>query len=164
MLIDKYIQYADIIDYDNGNGDYYSTVKYYTIENEIIKQLEYPKEIYYWYIVHPELLGENPEIIYGKFWREYLFYHNDINYPLLKEKLSNISYLWDSKSYSQHGNRLWKNCINEHPTAIEAISYWIGKTVPYLAIGDRPNQPNIIARHFNNKPCPVRRTCLQRLP
>ena len=147
--IDKWIQYADIIDYDDGSGNYYSTIRYYILENGIEKQVEYPMEIYYWYIVHPELLGENAEYVYGKFWREYLFYHNDIGYPLLKEKLSNIDYLWDCTSYSQGGNRLWKQCIKEHPTAIEAVSYWIGKTVKYLATGDRPNQPNIIAHEHN---------------
>ena len=147
--IDKLIKYADIIDYDDESGNYYSTIRYYVLENGIRKQFEYPMEIYYWYVVHPELLGENAEYVYGKFWRDYLFYHNDLGYPLLKEKLSNIYYLWDCGSYSQGGNRLWRDCIEEHSTAIEAISYWIGKTVKYLATGDRPNQPNIIAHEHN---------------
>jgi hypothetical protein len=147
--IDKLVQYADIIDFDDDSGNYYSTIRYYIIENGIEKRLEYPMEIYYWYVVHPGLLGENVEYVYEKFWREYLFYHNDLGHPLLKEKLSDIYYLWDCESYSQEGNRLWKKNIEEHPTAIEAISYWTGKTVKYLAIGDRPNQPNIIAHEHN---------------
>lgn len=146
---DKWINYADIVDYDQGNGDYYSTVKYRIIENGTEKLFEYPKEIYYWFIVHPKISGETPEYIYGKFWREYLFYHNDLGYPLLKEKLSTIEYLWDGQSYHQQKDRLWTPCINNHPTAIEAISYWIGKTVPAQAIGDRPPQPNIIAHEHN---------------
>jgi len=146
---DNWIEYADIVDYDLGSGNYYSTVRYRVLEEGVEQEFEYPQEIYYWYIVHPELGGEDAMFIYDTFWREYLFYHNDRGYPLLKEKLSSISYLWDCQSYAQPANRLWQWSMNTHPTAIEAISYWIGKTVPYQATGDRPSQPNIIAHEHN---------------
>ena len=146
---DKWIKYADIVDYDDGLGGYYSTIRYKVIENGTEKLFEYPKDIYYWYVVQPKISSENAEYIYGNFWRDYLFNHNDIGYPLLKEKLASIDYLWDCESYYQHKNRLWKWCMENHPTAIEAISYWIGKTVPAQAIGDRPGQPNIIAHEHN---------------
>ena len=146
---DKWIKYADIVDYDDGLGGYYSTIRYKVIENGTEKLFEYPKDIYYWYVVQPKISSENAENIYGNFWREYLFNHNDIGYPLLKEKLASIDYLWDCESYYQYKDRLWKWCIENHPTAIEAISYCIGKTVPAQAIGDRPNQPNIIAHEHN---------------
>ena len=146
---DEWICYADIVDYDQGDGNFYSTIRYRVLENESVKEFEYPKEIYYWYVVQPKTLSENAEYIYDKIWREYLFYHNDLGYPLLKEKLSNLEYLWDCQSYSQPANRLWKSSIKQHPTAIEAISYWIGKTVPYEAVGDRPPQPNTIAHQHN---------------
>jgi len=106
--LDKQIQYADIVDYDDGSGNYYSTIRYNVTENETEKQLEHPKDIYYWYVVHPQLSKNDAEYIYGKFWREYLFYHNDLGYPLLNEKLSNLEYMWDCESYSQLANRLWK--------------------------------------------------------
>lgn len=146
---DKWLSYADIIEYDDNKGGYYSTIQYHVLENDSDQIREYPKEIYYWYVVHPELLGEQPQRIYESFWRTYLFNHNDLGYPLMKEKLRNIGYLWDRLSYTQPGQRLWKDCIKEHPTAIEAVSYWIGKTVLYQAVGDRPNQPNIIAHEHN---------------
>jgi hypothetical protein len=146
---DEWIKYADIVDYDNNQGNYYSTIKYRVIEDDIEKQFEYPPEIYYWYVVYPEIGSDSAESIYNEFWRSYLFNHNDLGYPLLKEKLSDIDYLWDCKSYSQHGQRLWTDSINNHPTAIEAISYWIGKTVPAQAYGDRPGQPIIIAHEHN---------------
>lgn len=147
--IDKDIQYADIIDYDPGDGQYYSTIRYKSLQNGSVKQLEYPRELYYWYIVHPELLGENAQEVYGDFWRSFLYNHNDRNYPLLKEKIHAIEFLWDHCSYSQPGNRIWDEWISHHPTAIEAVSYWVGKTVPFEATGDRPNQPNIIAHEHN---------------
>jgi len=146
---DKWIDYADIVDYDDYKGNYYSTIKYWVIEDDIEKQLEYSPEFYYWYVVHPEIASENAEYIYDEFWRNYLFNHNDLGYPLLKEKLSEIKYLWDCKSYLQSGKRLWTTSIKNHPTAIEAISYWVGKTVPVQAYGDRPGKPNIIAHEHN---------------
>jgi hypothetical protein len=146
---DQWIQYAEIVDYDDGAGNYYSTIRYTVLENGEEKQVVCPPEIYYWYVVHPKLGRGAVDPVYGTLWRSYLFDHNDLGYPLLKEKLSSIQYLWDCESYYQPGSRLWTTCINQHPTAIEAISYWVGKTVPYQATGDRPNQPNIIAHEHN---------------
>lgn len=146
---DQWIHYADIIEYDDGTGNYYSTIRYWVLENETEKHFELPPEIYYWYVVHPKITTEDIDAAYGPLWRNYLFYHNDLGYPLLKEKLSTIQFLWDCESYIQPGGRLWTQCINQHPTAIEAISYWIGKTVPYPAVGDRPGQSCIIAHEHN---------------
>jgi len=146
---DQWIHYADIVDYDDGTGNYYSTIRYRVLENGTEKQFELPPDIYYWYVVHPEVTTEDIDAVYGPLWRNYLFNHNDLGYPLLKEKLSTIQYLWDCTSYSQPGWRLWTNSITQHPTAIEAISYWIGKTVPYPATGDRPGQASIVAHEHN---------------
>jgi len=146
---DQWIAYADIVEYDDGTGNYYSTIRYRVLENGTEKHFELPPEIYYWYVVHPIITTEDTDAAYGPLWRNYLFDHNDLGYPLLKEKLSTIQYLWDCTSYSQPGGRLWTDCINQHPTAIEAVSYWIGKTVPYPAIGDRPGQSCIVAHEHN---------------
>jgi hypothetical protein len=146
---DQWIQYADIIDYDDGAGNYYSTVRYAVLDNGTEQYFLLPPEIYYWYIVHPKITMEDVDATYGPLWRDYLFEHNDLGYPLLKEKLSTIKYLWDCTSYFQPGDRLWDTWIALHPTAIEAVSYWIGKTVPYPAVGDRPNQPCVIAHEHN---------------
>jgi hypothetical protein len=146
---DQWIKYADIVDYDDGAGNYYSTIRYKVLENGEEKQFEYPKEIYCPYVVSLKAGGETPDLVYDRFWRDYLVDHNDLGYPLLKEKLSTIDYVWDGKSYFQPANRLWTPSIQDHPTAIEALSYWIGKTVNTPAIGDRPNQPNIIVHEHN---------------
>ncbi|MCK5643916.1 MAG: transglutaminase domain-containing protein, partial [Gammaproteobacteria bacterium] len=57
---------------------------------------ELPRDIYYWYVVHPKVTDENVYYIHpnssdpntptdpsqgGRFWREYLFFHNDSSYP-----------------------------------------------------------------------------------
>lgn len=146
---DSWISYADIIENDDGMGNYSSTIRYRLLENGTETSLVLPPEIYYWYVVHPKNTNEEIDNVYGPLWREYLFNHNDLGYPLLKEKLSTIEYLWDCQSYFQPAGRLWSVCINEHPTAIEAVSYWIGKTVPNQAIGDRPTQASVIAHEHN---------------
>jgi hypothetical protein len=146
---DQWISYADIIDFDDGAGNYYSTIRYKVLENGTEQQFMLPPDIYYWYIVHPKITTEDVDATYGPLWRDYLFEHNDRGYPLLKEKLSTIQYLWDNASYYQPGGRLWTTWIGLHPTAIEAVSYWIGKTVPNPAIGDRPVQPSVIAHEHN---------------
>jgi Bacterial Ig domain len=146
---DAWISYADIIENDDGTGNYSSTIRYRILENGIETYLMLPPDIYYWYVVHPKMTNEEIDNVYGPLWRDYLFDHNDLGYPLLKEKLSTIQYLWDCQSYFQPAGRLWNVCINQHPTAIEAISYWIGKTVPNEAIGDRPTQASVIAHEHN---------------
>ncbi len=93
--IDQYIDYAEIIDHGTiDDPDYYSTVKYkYKEKNSsIIQTIELPRDIYYWYVVHPKITDEMPLYInpetgepvpppIGQFWRDYLFYHNDTKYP-----------------------------------------------------------------------------------
>ena len=147
---DEWIGYADIIDYDDGTGNYFSTIRYRILDNGNDQYFTLPPEIYYWYIVHPKLTMAEIDDTYGVVWREYLTEHNDLGYPLLKEKLSDIQYLWDNTSYYQGAYRLWTPSISEHPTAVEAVSYWIGKTVPNQAIGDRPGKPSIIAHEHND--------------
>ena len=34
------------------------------------------------------------EEVYNMFWREYLYYENDVGYPNLKEVMAPLSYLW----------------------------------------------------------------------
>ena len=147
--IAEQVNYASIKELQENSTNYGSTIQYQTLTETGIQTVILPADIYYEYIVQPEIEWGNADYIYGVFWREYLWNHNDLGYPLLKEKLAEIDYLWDNHSYSQPANRLWTNCITEHPTAIEAISYWVGKTVPAYATGDRPNQPNIIAHQHN---------------
>lgn len=129
--IDPFIQYADIIDYDEGNGNYYSTIRYWVLDNDTILELEYPMDIYYWYVVHPRVNREEPMLVYERTWREYYFYHNDVGHPLMKENVQDVAYLWDSETSTEY-------------TGVHAVSYWIGNTIRYEIIGDRPGQPSEI--------------------
>ncbi len=141
----EYLDYARLIELENGS----TTVEYTILENGEEKHIVCPMSIYYWYVVHPRITFEDAEYVYGKFWREYLFYHNDIGYPLLMEKLQGIKYLWDNATYYPPAHRTWRWSMENHPTAIETLNYWVGKTVNQLATGDRPGQPNVIAHEHN---------------
>jgi hypothetical protein len=95
--VDGDVSYAQIVDYGDavGGGEYYSTVRYKVREDGEVNEYEYPREIYYWYIVHPRGSDEVPTYIdpavpdnctllcnimdftadppAGRFWREYFY-------------------------------------------------------------------------------------------
>ncbi|MCD6410979.1 MAG: hypothetical protein J7L20_00925 [Thermoplasmata archaeon] len=147
-LSDDLLSYADILDY-KVNGERFSTISYKVLKDGKNLKVEIPPSIYYWFVVHPKITSGDVKRVYGKLWRDYLLFHNDIGYPLLIEKLSGIKYLWDYKAYYEPPHRTWKWCIENHPTAIEAVSYWVGKSVPENAYGSRPIQPNVIYHEHN---------------
>ncbi|MEM2899639.1 MAG: Ig-like domain-containing protein [Thermoplasmata archaeon] len=192
-LNDEHIKYANIIEKGNySEGSFCSTVVYYVLNNSVIEEIELPTEIYYWFIVMPKITDEMPNYIDpesgqpldkqlgGKFWRDYLFNHNDTEYPpdpdangdgipdvcypkefsppLLKEKLQNITILYDGIPYNAPSgiDNMGRN--NSRPFgyklhAIEIVSNWVAKTLPInqaeSADDERPIQPVRIARHHN---------------
>ncbi|MDI6916697.1 MAG: PQQ-binding-like beta-propeller repeat protein [Thermoplasmatales archaeon] len=165
------IQYANLVEKgDISTGDYWTTIEYHTNEG----LLELPPDIYYWFVVHPKITDEIPTFINpengrpdenGVFWREYLFYHADENYPpdpdtdtnndgvpdyyypkdekppLLKDKIANITIMYDNVPYTApagydnyghyfEGNpRNW-NWSYDKGHAVEVVSNWVEKTLP----------------------------------
>lgn len=106
--IDADLDYVDIVNYGSAasGGDYYSTVNYRVYEDPDTLDLEMPRDIYYWFIVHPKLHREVPDFIdpvtgshadppAGVFWRDYLYNHADTGYPFLKDSLIVCSTLWN---------------------------------------------------------------------
>ncbi|MCD6327301.1 hypothetical protein J7M28_07090, partial [bacterium] len=89
--VDPIIAYADIIDYGEAgvDPDYYSTIIYTTMVSGATVQFELPRDIYYFYVVHPKLCQETPSMspvisdrlsTYGYLWREYLLYNPSADY------------------------------------------------------------------------------------
>lgn len=97
---DTLFNYVEIKDYGtSSDDDYYSTTEYKMKDaggNIVTKEI--PKEIYYWYIVHPQVTDEIPGFVNvenhesthtgimttpenGVFWRQYMFAHNNPNIP-----------------------------------------------------------------------------------
>lgn len=135
---DQYLNYVEVVEREN-----YTTVIY---KDKYNVSLELPKDLYYWFIVHPKLSDELPTYVdpdynfmsdppfdrnygvpppTGKFWRDWLFYHNDSGYPLLKERLSESFNLWD---------------------AIKACNKWMSDSMSFTSDEERPIQPVRIYR------------------
>jgi hypothetical protein len=62
---DAYLDYANIVDYNLGTPDQFSTVEYWVKEDGCcnLSRQEYPPYIYYWWIVHPKGSDELPTFI-----------------------------------------------------------------------------------------------------
>jgi hypothetical protein len=156
---DSALKYVDIVDYGDSKTDenYYSTVKYRRIDTAGNKvQVEVPKEIYYFYLVHPKLSDEiaayvDPAVFEhdasmgnhtyniaappaGVFWRDFLFNHTepipgrgDTLFPILKEQVSQCDVLWDDR--------------NKEQSAIRTMTKWINDVMDFTSENERPHQP-----------------------
>jgi len=98
---DSLFKYVRLKDYGSAKqgGNYYTTAIYRQKDSTgKIIEVEIPPEVYYWYVVHPKLSDETPGFVdptviedspninlttpaNGKFWREYVFNHNDPGIP-----------------------------------------------------------------------------------
>ncbi|MCK4233331.1 hypothetical protein KAX75_02820, partial [candidate division WOR-3 bacterium] len=146
--IDDSLQYVDIVDYSLPNGDFYSTVSYRILEDDDSVWIELPWEIYYEYIVHPIITDEFPDMssyVYSMFWREYLFYESDGGYPNLGEKIKEVKLVWNGERMVLPAGRPF----TPDDYALDVIANWVTYTVPVLAQGNRPIQPNIIAHEHD---------------
>jgi hypothetical protein len=89
--IDQHLDYVEVIEKSD-----YTTTRYRFGEPGNVVERELPRDIYYWFLVHPKITDENVYYIHpddtdpnnptdpangGRFWREYLFYHADSAYP-----------------------------------------------------------------------------------
>ena len=159
---DQYLDYVQIVDYGTSATDsnYYSTTRYYTVSDGDTVEREVPKDIYYWYIVHPKITDEIPAYIdpdavednsthdnniadppTGKFWRDFLFSHHDEGYPSLRDTLQGCTILWDgTKTLDQDNN-----------SAIEIVTNWIDSSLVFDSDDERPHQPVRIYRKHKGR-------------
>lgn len=143
------LDYVQIIDTGSatGGGDYYSTTSY--VKKDASGQLQevtVPRDIYYWYLVHPKLTDEIPAYIdpsivennsshsnniadppVGKFWRNYLYTLQQDGYPVLADTLSQCQTLFNRDG---SGN-----------DAIRTLQWWINQNMSFTSNNERPHQP-----------------------
>ena len=152
----SYLDYVEIVDYGTSgtDGNYYSTTKYWKKDSlGNIVQVEVPKDIYYWYLVHPKITDEipayiDPDIIesnsthnnniapppVGVFWRDFLFNHADTGYPMLRDMLENCPIVWDYQGVAGENS------------AVAIITSWIQASMQFTSNYERPHQPVRIYR------------------
>ena len=149
---DNLLKYVNIVDYGSPPGNYYSTIQYCVEDNGNRVWVEAPKEIYYWYVVHPKCSDELPlmtDYVYNEFWREYLFdyTHEDYLNRELFNVLSKTEIVWDRKKHSWEGSR----SFDDDDMAVDVIGNWVSRHIPHQAYGERSTQPNrIITHHYGN--------------
>ncbi len=137
-LNDLELDYVEVTEKNDPVLGQYTTLTY---TNSSGASMEIPKDIYYWYVVHPKISDELPAFVdpatgtptappNGKFWRDYLFNHNDPGYPLLKDALSN-------------DDRVWKERVNNKTNngVIGNLTQWIQDVMDFQVQGNRPIQP-----------------------
>jgi len=147
--IDSQLNYVEVVNTGSATtgGNYFSTTRYYKKDaTGQIQQITVPKDIYYWYIVHPKLTDEiaayiNPTVVEnnsnhnnniaepptGKFWRSYLYTLNETGYPVLADTLSECQTLFNRDGT---GN-----------DAIRTIQWWINQNMSFNSNNERPHQP-----------------------
>ncbi len=157
----QYLDYVEVVDYGSSTTDenYYSTTRYTKVNARgDTVHVEVPKEIYYWYIVDPKITDEipayiDPDIVednsthtnnfadppVGVFWRNYLFNHADVDYPILRDSLANCAVVWDGT----------QNVNASKTHALAVITRWINATMDFTSNYERPHQPvRIYKKHI----------------
>jgi hypothetical protein len=148
---DEYLNYVNIVDYGAPPGDYYSTVEYCVLDSGVETWIEMPREIYYWYIVHPKCSDEAPKMdseVYGEFWREFLFDYTHPDYldRELFDVLSQTQVVWDRE---EHDTLDGGRPFSDDDMALDVIGNWVSRHVPNQASSPRPIQPNLIITDHN---------------
>lgn len=154
---DKDLDYVEIVDYGtSADGDYYSTTKYKRIDTSgNVEEVEVPREVYYFHIVHPKLSDEVPTYIdpskvehfqqgphyrnitappEGVFWRDFIYQHTEEKpdtsgemFPILREQVMECDVVWDDTGNANQ--------------AVRAITKWVKDVMKFTSKDERPHQP-----------------------
>jgi hypothetical protein len=148
---DTLLPYVEVVDRGApGDDDFYSTVRYWWVDKDSNRvQIEVPRDIYYWYIVHPKITDEistyvDPEATEstsaikppprGKFWRDFLFTATDpvpdttgVDFPILRDVVQQCEVLWADRG-AEKG-------------AVLEIGKWIRDVMEFGSGTERPHQP-----------------------
>ncbi len=148
---DALLPYVEIVEHGAvADGDFHSTVRYWRVDKDSNRvQVEAPRDIYYWYIVHPKLTDEISAYVdpnlpdgasaikpppQGKFWRDYLFTVTEpvpdttgVDFPVLREAVKDCEVLWADRGTEKQ--------------AVLQIGKWIRDVLEFGSKTERPHQP-----------------------
>ncbi|MBN1577549.1 MAG: hypothetical protein JW913_13405 [Chitinispirillaceae bacterium] len=130
---DSVLEYVEIIDSGSAatGGDYYSTTRYRVKKDGATEAYTLPRDIYYWFVVHPKLQGELPAYISpddpnptappaGKFWRTFFWSHRENGCGSIEDTMKGITFLWANKINSPAENG-----------ALGRLSLWCNRVLPW---------------------------------
>lgn len=169
--VDPFLDYVRVVDHGSAaeGGDYDSVLAYRVELDGVVTEVEYPRELYYWWVLSPRGSDEFPTYINpvpcssggtpaapptGKFWREWLFYgatnkygkcdtdwdgSHDDTCPILKDSLAGVSTLWSHLG----------NTSGPSNGAVGVVNEWIRRSLgPFGDVdGCRPVQPVNVYYH-----------------
>jgi len=154
---DQSLAFVKVVDYGSAatGGDYYSTTRYRKARYIDTTEVEVPREIYYWYIVHPKISDEIPAYIApdivesnsshrnnittpanGYFWRDFLFRRSDPGYTSIQQWLSSCQIIWNS----------FPSPPGAPPHAMNQLNRWMATSMKFTSNEERPHQPVRIYR------------------
>ncbi|NLO19972.1 MAG: T9SS type A sorting domain-containing protein [Ignavibacteria bacterium] len=172
--VDDSLQYVEKVEYGSFEArDYYTTTKYRIFDPSLNDTIwsEVPKEIYYFYVVHPKLdqegvyakdnVNSKEQRTYGYEWRHYIWSNPDPNYnyqpvnvktskgsvdsiPRFGELMQQPKILWDRRrTYFPFGRPFLPS---NH--ALDMIGNWGSLALPVDVTLPRSFQPNqILMKH-----------------
>ena len=146
--IDDSLQFADIVEHGSRPGDYWSTVRYAVEQGSDTVWVELPRDIYYFYVVHPVTSDEIPRLddyVYNMHWREYFFFHADSGFPVLGDYAKRARVVWRRQREVFPSGRPF----DPGNSALDVIGNWVTRTNIAGASGNRPIHPNVIAHEHN---------------
>ncbi|MBN1307704.1 MAG: hypothetical protein JXA18_07300 [Chitinispirillaceae bacterium] len=130
---DSALEYVEILDSGSAaaGGDYFSTTRYRMMNNGAAEVYTLPRDMYYWFVVHPKLQGELPAYISpddpnptvppdGKFWRTFFWSHRESGWGSIADTMKGITFLWANKINSPAENG-----------ALGRLSLWCNRVLPW---------------------------------
>ncbi|RKZ34016.1 hypothetical protein DRQ33_03075 [bacterium] len=160
------LDYVELVEYGSGD-DWHTTTAYWVVSEDLTDTtlMEIPREIYYWFVVHPKLSDEAPkmrdipsdtrQMTFGYFWREFLWtdpdeewnYTDDGEYPLLADWMKQAKVMWIRNDTVLSADRP----IDSTNSALDIAGEWVSTVMPFEPGYIRPIQPNQIAiAHYGN--------------
>lgn len=160
-----YVRLVEYGDASQGGTDYYTTAAYIIDEGSGPFEEEIPRDIYYWWVVHPAVTNERPGYVNpatgevvpaaeGFFWRKY-FWESDTTYDyrtngdwvctLFADVAPLPSFLWNRQVQSLPSGRVFTGDCS----AMDIVSNWVLDVMHWGALPPRPSQPVALAYDHN---------------
>ena len=137
------LNYVELVEYED-----YTTARYRIASDDDTSWVEIPRDIYYWYVVHPKITDETPMYLdrfvslasdpfagyneppFGAWWRSFLWSESDAGYSPLCEYLDTIDVLWAGLHNTIDGNG-----------AVGAVTQFVQDVLEFDSGSERPHQP-----------------------
>jgi hypothetical protein len=170
--VDPSLDYVEVVDHGSAaeGGDYWTTLRYDVELDGTVSSVDYPRDMYYWWVLHPRGSDERPTYIdpvpcsgsgtpapppTGKFWRQWLFYGADTKYDGLCDADRDGTHEEPCPILQDvlgEASVLWahkRNVNGAENGAVGIVNNWVRQSLGKFGDKDgcRPVQPVVIYYH-----------------